>query len=72
MKQLQNQAKWRRRALVGKCRSSGDQEADNELWRQSLHEVEDGWPNGPYYMEEDVSKMLGTWRLDLHETLSSE
>ena len=60
VKQLQNQAKWRRRASVGKCRSSGDQEAANELWRQSIREVEDGWLNGPYYMEEDVSKMLGT------------
>ena len=43
VKQLQNQAKWHRRASVGKCRSSGDQEADDELWRQSLQEVEDGW-----------------------------
>ena len=46
VEQLQKQAVWRRRASVGKCQSSGDQRADDELWRQSLQEVEDGWLAG--------------------------
>ena len=60
VEQLQKQAVWRRRASVGKCQSSGDQHADKELWRQSLQEVEDGWLGGPYYTEEEVSKLLKT------------
>ena len=36
VKQLQSQSIWRRRASVGKCRRSGDPEADEELWRPDL------------------------------------
>ncbi len=60
VKQLQSQSIWRRRASVGKCTPSGDPEADEELWRQSLQEVDDGWLAGPYYSEDEVSKLLDT------------
>ena len=59
VKQLQSQAVWRRRTSVGKCKSSGDIDADNELWRQPLQETEDGWLEGPFYSEEAVSQRLG-------------
>ena len=59
VKQLQSQAVWRRRTSVGKCNSSGDVEADHELWRQSLQEAEDGWLEGPFYSEDEVSHRLG-------------
>ena len=59
VKQLQSQAVWRRRTSVGKCNSSGDIEADHELWRQSLQEAEDGWLDGPFYSEDEVSHRLG-------------
>ena len=57
VKQLQAQTVWRRKASVAKCSSSGDHEADAELWRQ---EVEGGWLNGPNYLDGEVSNLLGT------------
>ena len=45
---------------AGGPRESGDPEADEELWRQSLQEVDDGWLAGPYYSEDEVSKLLDT------------
>ena len=35
-------------AQSGKCRSSGDNDADQELWSQSIAEVGSGWLEGPH------------------------
>ena len=58
VEQLQSQAVWRRRASIGKCRSSGDRDADVELWEQSLEEVQSGWLDGPFYDEKEVSQLV--------------
>ena len=58
--QLQAQSVWRRRTTIGKCRSSGDNDADQELWSQSIAEVGAGWLEGPIYNEEDITSKLGT------------
>ena len=60
VEQLQAQAVWRRRATIGKCRSSGDDGADQELWSRSIAEAEDGWLEGPFYLEEEVTSKVGT------------
>ena len=60
VEQLQSQVIWRRRATIGKCRSSGDDFADQELWSQSLSEADDGWLTGPFYSESDVTSKVGT------------
>ena len=60
VEQLQAQSTWRRRATIGKCRSSGDGDADEELWSQSIAEVDDGWLEGPFYEEDAVTAKLGT------------
>ena len=58
--QLRSQAVWRRRTSIGKRRTSGDQEADLELWEQSLQEVQSGWLDGPFYEEDEVSQRVNT------------
>ena len=60
VEQLQAQAVWRRKATIGKCRSSGDDFADQELWSQSLAEADDGWLTGPFYSESEVTSKVGT------------
>ena len=60
VEQLQAQAVWRRRATIGKCRSSGDEVADQELWSQSMAEVDDDWLTGPFYNESEVTSKVGT------------
>ena len=43
-----------------KCKPTGDKSADEELWTQTLGEVEQGWIDGPYWDEHGVSDRLGT------------
>ena len=54
------QALWRRKNTVSKCKPTGDKSADEELWTQTLGEVEQGWIDGPYWDEHAVSDRLGT------------
>ena len=58
--QLRSQAIWRRKTSIGKCRTSGNTSADVELWEQSLNEVNDGWLDGPFYDETEVSERAHT------------
>ena len=56
---LMQQALWRRKNTVSKCKPTGDKSADEELWTQTLGEVEQGWIDGPYWDEHGVSDRLG-------------
>ena len=58
--QLSQQSVWRRKSTIGKCRASDDAEADLELRTHSLQEAENGWFSGPYFSEEEVSRILAT------------
>ena len=60
VEQLSQQSIWRRKSTIGKCRASDDAAADEELWSQSLQEVEQGWLSGPYASEKEVSDALQT------------
>ena len=60
VEQLSQQSIWRRKSTIGKCRASDDADADDELWSQSLQEVEQGWLSGPYGSEKEVSEILET------------
>ena len=57
---LMQQALWRRKNTVSKCKPTGDKSADEELWTQTLGEVDQGWIDGPYWDEHAVSDRLGT------------
>ena len=37
-----------------------DDGADQELWSQAIAEAEDGWLEGPFYLEEEVTSKVGT------------
>ncbi len=63
--QSRSQALWRRKTSIGKCRTSGNTSADVELWEQSLNEVIDGWLDGPFYDETEMSER------DPHDQVSS-
>ena len=56
---LKSSAKWSRRALIGKIRSSGDSNIDEVVWKQTLEEVSHAWMSGPFD-ETQVTAMLGT------------
>ena len=53
--QLSSQAVWPRKTSIAKCRSSGVESADVELWEQTLNEVNAGWLDGPFYEESEVT-----------------
>ena len=58
--QLKEQAVWRRRSTIGKCNSTGDAQLDSELWTQTMEECSEGWLAGPYYSEEEISRLVQT------------
>ena len=58
--QLKEQAVWRRRSTIGKCASTGDAMVDSELWTQTMDECAEGWLSGPYYSEEEISRLVET------------
>ena len=58
VEKLMQQSLWRRKNTVAKCRPTGDGDADAELWSQTLQEVEQGWIDGPYWDEGEVSSRL--------------
>ena len=55
---------------MGKCKSSGDIEADNELWRQSLQGTEDGWLDG--LSTRRMKSQARLVRVDMHATVPIE
>ncbi|CAE7892922.1 unnamed protein product [Symbiodinium necroappetens] len=57
---LMQQSLWRRKNTVSKCRPTGDSDADAELWSQTLQEVEQGWIDGPFWEEDEVTSRLGS------------
>ena len=57
---LMQQAVWRRKNTLAKCKPTGDSSADAELWQQTVGEVEQGWIDGPYWDEQSVTDRLGT------------
>ncbi|CAE7227242.1 unnamed protein product [Symbiodinium sp. CCMP2592] len=60
VEKLMQQAVWRRKNTISKCKPTGDTAADDELWSQTLGEVEQGWIDGPYWAESEVSERLGS------------
>jgi hypothetical protein len=56
---LQRSAVWNRRALMAKCKDTGNAEQDLLLWNETLQEVQRGWLRGPY-TEQQVSEILQT------------
>ena len=58
--QLKEPAVWRRRSTIGKCASTGDAMVDSELWTQTMDECAEGWLSGPYYSEEEISRLVET------------
>ena len=60
---LKRQHVWLRHQVLGKCRSSGNLEVDQECWDQTLSEVKDGWMEGPFESASAVTQHLGsdTW-----------
>ena len=59
IEQLKKQSTWLKRAALGSCSSSGDEWTDKELWSTVLKDIENGWADGPFYSEQEVTAALG-------------
>ena len=64
VEQLDHQAVWKRRAMMGKTLTEEEQEQERDLVRESQEEVEAGFLKGPF-TEDQLNKKLGTdhWSL---------
>ena len=62
--QLDHQAKWRRRAMIGKAMTEDELAQENDLESETLCEVESGFLQGPLD-ETEISQMVGSedWSL---------
>ena len=50
---------WRRKALRGRATSPGEEELADQLWDETMKELEAGFLKGPFESEEAVSAFLG-------------
>jgi hypothetical protein len=57
--QLQQSAKWCRKASVQKIASSGDADLDHTLWNQAIEECGRQWCKGPF-TEQEITDLLLT------------
>ena len=64
VEQLDHQAVWKRRAMMGKTLTEEEQEQERDLVRESQEEVEAGFLEGPF-TEDQLNKKLGTDRWSL-------
>ena len=58
-RQLDSDAVWRRKALKGRSSADGDSELADQLWEETMKELDAGFLKGPFGSEEEVSKFLG-------------
>lgn len=57
--QLKCGAKWTRKGLIARVKSSGDLEVDARVWSEALEEKEKGWLSGPFSEAELITKFGG-------------
>ena len=57
--QLNSDAVWRRKALKGRSAADGESELADQLWTETMKELEAGFLKGPFDSEADVSEFLG-------------
>lgn len=59
VEQLDHQAVWKRKAMMGKAITAEESEQEHDLVRESQEEVEAGFLEGPF-KEEQINSKLGT------------
>ena len=57
--ELQRKAIWLRKANTSKCRSTGRNELDELVWKQTLEERDLGWLKGPFD-ENEIDALVGS------------
>jgi len=56
IEEFRQRSVWSNKALSTKCISSGDGAVDDQVWQQTLEEVEKGWLAGPLSLEQMQAK----------------
>ena len=57
--QLNSDAVWRRKALRGRASAPGEEELADQLWGETMKELDAGFLRGPFESEASVSEFLG-------------
>ena len=56
VEEFKQRSVWANKALAAKCVSAGEREIDQQVWDQTIDEVQKGWLQGPFTFEQMKSR----------------